>query len=111
MVDPDEGTHDMSLTGTWNLSIATPMGEQKVDLVLVQEGPEQISGVSRNDLEGEQPLKEPVLKGNQLTWKTTITKPVKITAKMDVTFDGDSVTGTAKAGMFPAAKIVGHRGT
>lgn len=99
----------MTLTGTWNLSIATPMGEQKVELELVQEGPSQISGVSRNELEGEQPLKDPALNGNHLTWQTAITKPVKVTAKMDLFFDGDSVTGTAKAGMFPAAKINGRR--
>jgi len=49
----------MSLTGTWNLSIATPMGEQKVELELVQQGPDQISGVSRNALDGEQRARDP----------------------------------------------------
>jgi hypothetical protein len=100
----------MSLSGTWNLSIATPMGEQKVELELVQEGPEKISGVSRNELEGEQPLQDPVLTGNRLTWKSAITRPIKVVATMSLLFDeNDSVTGTAKAGMFPAAKITGHR--
>ncbi|HKT06057.1 MAG TPA: hypothetical protein VJT31_41655 [Rugosimonospora sp.] len=99
----------MSLTGTWNLSIATPMGEQKLELELVQHGPDQISGVSRNDLEGEQPLTDPQLKGNKLTWKSNITRPIKVTATMELNFNGDSVTGTAKAGMFPAAKVVGRR--
>jgi hypothetical protein len=99
----------MSLTGTWNLSIATPLGEQKVQLELVQEGPDQISGISRNELEGEQALIDPVLNGNKLSWQSAITKPIKATAKMELTFNGDSVTGTARAGMFPAAKIVGRR--
>jgi hypothetical protein len=99
----------MSLSGKWNLSIATPMGEQKVELELVQHGPDEITGVSRNDLEGEQPLEEPKLNGNKLTWKSTITRPIKVTATMELTFNGDLVTGTAKAGMFPAAKIVGQR--
>jgi hypothetical protein len=99
----------MSLTGTWNLSIATPMGEQKVELELVQHGPAEVSGVSRNELEGEQPLQSPQLNGNRLTWKSAITKPIKVVATMSLVFDGDSVTGTAKAGMFPGAKIVGHR--
>ena len=99
----------MSLTGTWNLSIATPMGEQKVELELVQHGPDQISGVSRNALEGEQPLIDPKLDGNKLSWKSAVTRPIKVTATMQLTFDGDTVTGTARAGMFPAAKIVGQR--
>jgi hypothetical protein len=100
----------MSLTGRWNLSIATPMGEQKVELDLIQTG-DQISGVSRNDLEGEQPMENPVLNGNSLTWKTTITKPIKVTAAMQLNFRGDSATGTARAGVFPAAKIIGRRAT
>jgi hypothetical protein len=98
----------MSLTGTWNLSINTPLGEQKVVLNLVQEG-DQITGTSTNDLEGEQPLNDPQLNGNRLTWKSDITRPIKATAVMDLTFNGDAVTGTARAGMFPAAKVVGRR--
>ena len=98
----------MSLTGKWNLSIATPMGEQKVELELVQDG-DQVTGVSRNDLEGETPMVDPVLNGNKLTWKSNITRPIKVTATMEITSNGDLVTGTAKAGMFPAAKVVGQR--
>jgi hypothetical protein len=98
----------MSLTGIWNLSIATPLGEQKVELELVQDG-DQISGVSRNELEGEQAMLEPALNGKRLSWKSDITKPIKVTAKMELTFNGDSCTGTARAGVFPAAKIIGRR--
>ena len=98
----------MSLSGKWNLSIATPMGEQKVELELVQDG-DQVSGVSRNDLEGETPMVDPVLNGNKLTWKSNITRPIKVTATMELTFNGDLATGTAKAGMFPAAKVIGQR--
>jgi hypothetical protein len=98
----------MSLTGKWNLSIATPMGEQKVELELVQNG-DEVTGVSRNDLEGETPMLEPKLTGNKLTWKSAITRPIKVTAAMELTFNGDMCTGTARAGMFPAAKVVGQR--
>jgi putative sterol carrier protein len=101
----------MSLTGIWHLSIATPMGQQEAELELVQHGPDQISGVSRSGPADEdaQPMIDPQLTGNQLTWKSMFTRPVKVTATMKLTFDGDSVTGTAKAGMFPALKIVGRR--
>jgi hypothetical protein len=99
----------MSLTGTWQLSIATPMGERRFELDLVQHGPNQISGVSRYEQEDEQALTDPQLIGNTLTWKSPITRPIKVTARMELTFNGDAVTGTAKAGMIPAAKIVGRR--
>jgi hypothetical protein len=99
----------MSLTGTWKLSIATPMGQQKAELDLVQNGPDEVTGVTRNDHDEAMPLIDPKLKGNKLTWKSNFTKPVKVTATMELVFDGDSVTGTAKAGIFPALKIVGKR--
>jgi hypothetical protein len=51
--------------------------------------------------EGEQPLIDPKLDGNKLSWKSAITRPIKVTATMQLTFDGDTVTGTARAGMFP----------
>jgi hypothetical protein len=100
---------DFPLTGTWNLTIATPMGDQSVELVLTQTAADEISGVSRNELEGEMPLQEPKVSGSQVSWKSTISKPIKVTAKMDCTFTGDTCTGTAKAGVFPGAKITGHR--
>lgn len=100
----------MSLTGIWHLSMATPVGEQKFELDLVQHGPEQISGVSRNETAGETELSEPVLKGNKLTWKHKVNNgPMRVTATMELTFDGDSVTGTAKAGILPAGRIRGRR--
>jgi hypothetical protein len=99
----------MSLTGIWHLSMATPIGEQKVELELVQEG-DTVTGVSRNELEGEKPLLEPSLVGDKLSWKTDMTKPMRATAKMEITIKGDTVTGSAKVGMFPSAKITGRRG-
>ena len=98
----------MSLSGKWNLSIASTLGEQRVELELVQNGM-TVTGVSRNQLEGETPMLEPKLDGNKLTWKSSITRPIKATATMSLTFNGDTCTGTARAGMFPAAKVIGRR--
>jgi hypothetical protein len=100
---------EFPLNGTWNLVIATPMGAQIVELVLNQTGPNEITGISRNDLEGELPLQEPKVEGNKVSWKSTISKPIKVTAKMECTFSGDKVTGTAKAGVFPSTTITGTR--
>lgn len=98
----------MSLTGTWQLSIATPVGDRKFELDLVQHGPDQISGQSRFEQEEAQDLTNPQLQGNTLTWTSRIQRPIKATAKMELTFDGDSVIGMARAGVFPA-KITGRR--
>ncbi len=97
------------LSGLWTLTIATPIGEQTVELDLVQDET-GVRGVSRNDLEGESPMNDVVLAGNVLTWTTPVTKPIRAKATMTLTFDGDSATGTAKAGMFPSATVRGVRG-
>ncbi len=97
------------ITGTWTLTIATPIGEQTVELDLVQDGT-NVSGVSRNELEGESPMHDVLLAGNVLTWTTPMTKPIRAKATMTLTFDGDTASGTAKAGLFPSAPVRALRG-
>ena len=40
-----------------------------------------------------------------------VTKPVRLNLACTVTLAGDTVTGTSKAGRFPAAKVAGQRRT
>jgi hypothetical protein len=97
----------MSIAGTWNLSIATPIGKQEVVLELVDD-----AGVLKGTATGAGEtvdLVNPVLEGNQLTWTQSITKPVQLDLAFDVSFDGDTLEGTAKAGMLPASKVTGSR--
>jgi hypothetical protein len=44
-----------------------------------------------------------------LTWNQDVTRPMRLNVKFDVTLAGEAMTGTAKAGMFPAAKVSGER--
>jgi hypothetical protein len=96
----------MSYAGIWQLSIATPMGEQKAELEFTQDG-ETVTGVSRNELEGELKIQDAVLKGNKLTYSIPISRPIRATSKLTLVFneDGVTATGTAKAGAFPGAKL------
>ena len=41
--------------------------------------------------------------------RTRYRQRAKVTAAMELTFNGDLCTGTARAGMFPAAKVTGQR--
>ncbi len=54
-------------------------------------------------------LINPVLDGNRLTWKQSITKPMRLNLTFDVIIDGDTLSGTSKAGMLPASKVTGTR--
>ena len=97
----------MSLTGIWNINISTPIGTQSVVLELT-ESDGIVAGIAKRDAEST-PLINPVLDGNRLTWKQSITRPMRLNLTFDVTIDGDTLTGTSKAVMLPTSKVTGTR--
>jgi transcriptional regulator GlxA family with amidase domain len=96
-----------SVTGTWELIISTPIGKQHVLLDLREEDG-VIEGIARGEAE-QTPLIDPVLDGNRLTWRQSITRPMRLNLKFEVTIDGDTLTGISKAGMLPASRVAGTR--
>jgi len=99
----------MSLTGTWNLRISTPVGTQSADPEPT-ENDGVVAGVAKNDAE-TLPLINPVLHGNRLTWQLSITKPMRLNLTFDVTINGDTLTGKSKAGILPPSRVIGTRVT
>jgi len=97
----------MSFDGTWHLTIATPMGDQHARLELKEEGG-RISGTASQGGETAA-LIDPELEGERVRWSQDITKPMPMTVKFDLTRDGDTLQGTAKAGFFLTAKVTGTR--
>ena len=91
------------------MSISTPIGRQSAVLEL-NENDDVVVGVAKNDAE-TLPLINPVLHGNRLTWQLSITRPLRLTLTFDVTIDGDTLTGTSKAGIFPPSRVTGTRVT
>jgi hypothetical protein len=96
-----------TFAGTWDVTIATPIGKMAVVLDIVEEGG-AINGTARSDDETVEFL-DAVADGNRLTWSQKVTTPMKLTLKFDVTVEGESMTGTSKAGLFPASKVEGSR--
>ncbi|MER7198805.1 hypothetical protein CG723_14805 [Streptomyces sp. CB01635] len=97
----------MSVEGTWDLSVSTPIGKIKAVVELLrQDG--VLSGVAHGT--GEKvPLSDIALDGDRLTWKQTVTKPLRLNLAFAVTISGDTLTGTSKAGRLPASKVTGRR--
>lgn len=98
----------MSATGNWNLTIKTPMGEQKIHAQLVQEG-ETLTGTMQDANQPATAIKEGSVKGDQLTWKYDAKKPFPMTVTFALQLKGDSLTGTGKPGMFPPTPVSGTR--
>ena len=97
----------MSIAGTWNITISTPIGTQHVALELTEHDG-QVQGFARGKAETV-PLINPLLDGNRLTWAQSITKPMRLNLTFDVLFDGDTLIGTSKAGLLPTSKVTGTR--
>jgi hypothetical protein len=96
-----------TFAGSWAVTIDTPIGTiSAVFAIAEQDG--SITGVARTDAETVD-FYDVVANGNQLTWLQDVTTPMKLKLKFAVTVDGDTMTGTSKAGIFPASKLRGTR--
>ncbi|MGQ4432638.1 hypothetical protein [Streptomyces sp. SAS_260] len=97
----------MSVVGTWDLSVFTPIGKIKV-VIELHEREGVLTGVARGAGE-EVPLADISLDGDRLAWKQAVTKPMRLNLAFDVTVDGDTLRGTSKAGRLPSSKVTGER--
>ncbi|MCX4977662.1 hypothetical protein [Streptomyces sp. NBC_00620] len=97
----------MSVEGTWDLSVSTPIGKIKAVVELRRQ-----DGVLTGTAHGageEVPLGDVALDGDRLTWTQAITKPLRLNLAFAVTVEGDTLAGTSKAGRLPASKVTGSR--
>ncbi|MET9496180.1 hypothetical protein [Streptomyces sp. NPDC006552] len=97
----------MSVEGIWDLTVATPIGTVEAVVELRRDGAGH-SGVAHGAGE-EVPLRDVVLAGDRLTWKQSVTRPLRLNLSFDVTADGDTLHGTSRAGRLPASKVHGRR--
>jgi len=96
-----------TFAGSWNVTIDTPIGKMAA-VFDISEVDGVITGMARSGDE-EVEIREAVADGDRLTWLQNVQKPMKLTLKFDVVVDGDSMTGTSKAAIFPASKLYGTR--
>ncbi|MEU6117347.1 hypothetical protein ABZ840_22740 [Streptomyces sp. NPDC047117] len=97
----------MSVEGIWDLSVSTPIGKIEAEVELRRESG-VLTGTARGAGE-EIPLSDVVLDGDRLTWKQAITKPMRLNLTFAVTVDGNTLSGTSRAGRLPASKVTGER--
>ena len=98
----------MSVDGTWNLTLDTPMGEQASTLVVKVaggklEGTQSAQGQTAQIFEGS-------VDGNNVGWKVSITQPMPLTLDFSGTVDGDAITGSVQLGMFGSSPSRAKRG-
>lgn len=83
----------------WNLVLKAPNGVQESVVTLKSDGAVLKGTISNKDF-GEQEIEDGKYDGETLTWKSKITKPMKLTVSYVATLDADNnISGHVKAAM------------
>ena len=98
----------MAVDGTWKLTVNTPMGAQESTLVLTSSGGTPAGTQAAGSSEGR-PIDDLTVNGNEVSWKSSITRPMSMTLEFSGTVDGDSMSGKVKLGMFGTQSFSGVR--
>jgi hypothetical protein len=89
--------------GGWDVTLDTAIGKMAV-VFDITDRDGAILGTAATDKETVEFI-DAVAEGNRLTWTQKVTTPMRLTLKFEVDVDGDTMTGTAKAGMLPTSKL------
>ena len=97
----------MSVDGTWNVTVKSPMGDQPSTLTLKADGGALTGTASAQG--NTNPIANGKADGNNISWSNSITTPFPMTLEFSGTVDGDNLTGTVKAGSFGSFPFTGKR--
>ena len=98
----------MAVDGTWKLTVTTPMGAQESTLVITSSGATLTGTQSAGSGEGK-PIDEGTVDGNNISWKSSISRPMPMTLAFSGVVNGDSLSGSVKLGMFGSQQFTGVR--
>jgi len=97
----------MAVDGKWEIVINSPLGAQKAQLDLKTDGG-TLSG-SQQAAQGSGPLENGKVDGNTVSWSAKISSPMPMTLDFTGTVDGDTLSGSVKAGSFGSFPFNGTR--
>jgi hypothetical protein len=98
----------MSITGTYDVVIKTPMGDQKGKLTVNSSG-DAFTGSVTSDMMGAMAIADGRVNGNTISWKMDMKVPMPMTLEGEATVDGDAISGSVKAGAFGSMALSGSR--
>ncbi|HEU4820140.1 MAG TPA: hypothetical protein VFS87_03155 [Qipengyuania sp.] len=97
----------MSVAGTYNTTVKSPMGDQKGTLTVNQDG-DSWTGTMAGGL-GSMDITNGTVDGNTLKWSMDMTVPMPMTLTCEATVEGDTLTGKVNAGAFGDMPLTGER--
>ncbi len=99
--------NDVNVVGDWDVTIKTPIGSLAVVYTFTER-----DGVVAGTATGKDetvPLHDVVVDGQRITWRQSVTKPMRLNLDFDVVVDGDRLTGRSRAGRLPRSAVNGRR--
>jgi hypothetical protein len=96
----------MIIAGDWDVTIKTPIGSLAVVYTFTDDG--GITGTATGKSETV-PLRDIVVAGQRVTWRQSVTKPMRLNLDFDVVVEGDRLSGHSKAGRLPRSAVTGVR--
>jgi len=98
----------MSVAGTYNTTVKSPMGDQSGTLTINDNGDGTFSGNMAGGM-GAMDIASGTIDGNTIKWSMDMTVPMPMKLDCEATIDGDALTGTVNAGAFGAMPVSGTR--
>jgi hypothetical protein len=97
----------MNILGDWDVTIKTPIGSLAVTYTFTDDDG-AVAGTATG--KGETvPLRDITVAGQRVTWRQSVTKPMRLNLDFDVVVDGDRLAGHSKAGRLPRSAVTGVR--
>jgi hypothetical protein len=100
----------MSIVGDWDVTIKTPIGSLAVVYTFTDDGAIAGSATGKGETV---PLRDIAVVNDagrqRVTWRQSVTKPMRLNLEFDVVVDGDRLTGHSRAGRLPRSAVRGLR--
>jgi len=93
--------------GNYECVTKSPMGDQKSVFTVKSDG-DSFTGQNAGAM-GALEVENGKVDGNKLTWTMNMKVPMPMTLEAEATIDGDTLTGTIKAGAFGSMAMTGTR--
>jgi hypothetical protein len=98
----------MSVAGTYDVVIKTPMGDQKGKLTVNPAG-DSFTGSVTSDMMGSMDVQNGKIAGDTINWTMDMKVPMPMTLEGEATVAGDAISGNVKAGAFGSMALSGTR--
>lgn len=98
----------MSVAGTYNTTVKSPMGDQSGTLTVTDNGDGTFSGKMAGAM-GAMDIETGTVDGNTIKWSMNMVVPMPMKLDCEATIDGDTLTGAVNAGAFGSMPLSGTR--